>query len=213
MILWKRRTITYRRFDQRWDKSHLEETMAAERQGLAEKQAIESGVDVLLALLYAPGLRGKPGEPVRGITRLQKLLFLLWKEGSFYKAIPNLYGFEAYDFGPCMDDLYDDIDFAQDIGLIEIEEVPTGNEYEDADEESFLEAFGVRFPRRKTRRDYSLTPSGLEAGGEIYNALQKDERERLVQVKKRFNNMPFFDLLRYVYQKYPNFAKKSVLSL
>jgi len=187
--------------------------MAADKQASAEKQAIESGVDVLLALLYAPGLKGKPGEPVRGITRLQKLLFLLWKEGRFYQAIPDLYGFEAYDFGPCMDDLYDDIDFTQDIGLIQTKEVPTGNEYEDAYEDAFLKTFGVRFPKRKTRRDYGLTSSGLEAGKELYNALQDDERERLVQIKKRFNSMPFFDLLRYVYQKYPKFAKKSVLSL
>jgi|HubBroStandDraft_1064217.scaffolds.fasta_scaffold78529_1 hypothetical protein len=187
--------------------------MAREQQATADNQAIESGVDVLMVLLYAPGLKGKPGEPVRGTTRLQKLLFLLWKEGRFYQAIPDLYGFEAYDFGPCMDDLYDDVDFSQDIGLIQVSEVPTGNEYEDADEESFLKNFGIRFPKRKTRRDYSLTASGLEAGAELYAALQDDERERLVQIKKRFNSMPFFDLLRYVYQKYPNFAKKSVLSL
>ena len=123
--------------------------MPAEKQGSAEKQAIESGVDVLLALLYAPGITKKTGEPVRGITRLQKLLFLLWKEGDFYRAIPNLYGFEAYDFGPCMDDLYDDIDFAQDIGLIQIVEVPTANEFEEADEKAFLETFGLKNAKEK----------------------------------------------------------------
>lgn len=179
----------------------------------AESHTIESGVDVLMALLYAPGTKGKPGEPIRGTTRLQKLLFLLWKEGRFYQAIPNLYGFEAYDFGPCMDDLYDDVDFAQDIGLIQISEVPSGNEYEDADEDAFLKTFGIRFPKRKTRRDYTLTPSGLQAGKELFDALKADEREQLLQIKKRFNSMPFFSLLRYVYQKYPKFAKKSVLSL
>jgi uncharacterized protein len=179
----------------------------------AESHAIESGVDVLMALLYAPGAKGKPGEPIRGTTRLQKLLFLLWKEGRFYQAIPNLYGFEAYDFGPCMDDLYDDVDFAQDIGLIQISEVPSGNEYEDADEDAFLKTFGIRFPKRKTRRDYSLTPSGLQAGKELFDALKADERDQLLQIKKRFNSMPFFSLLRYVYQRYPKFAKKSVLSL
>jgi hypothetical protein len=187
--------------------------MTPDPRAAAEKPTIENGVDVLLALLYAPGMKGREGEPVHGTTRLQKLLFLLWKEGRFQQAIPDLYGFEAYDFGPCMDDLYDDIDFAQDIGLIQVSDVPTGNEYEDADEEAFLKTFGIRFPKRKVRRDYSLTASGLEAGRELFESLEGDERDRLVQIKKRFNSMPFFPLLRYVYQKYPAFAKKSILSL
>jgi hypothetical protein len=174
---------------------------------------IESGVDVLIALLYAPGTTGKAGEAVKGITRLQKLLFLLWKEGKFYEAVPDLYNFKAYDFGPCMDDLYDDLEFAKDIGLIEIKQVPSGNEYEGADEEAFLEDFGFRLPRRDTRQDFYLTGTGLDAGKDIFDGLGDDDRERLCAIKRRFNSMPFFNLLRYVYKKYPGFAKKSVLSL
>jgi len=174
---------------------------------------IESGIDVLLALLYAPGASGQTAEPIHGTTRLQKLLFLLWKEGKFYEDIPNLYNFKAYDFGPCMDDLYDDLEFAEDIGLLTIDEVPSGNEYEGADEDAFLQDFGFRLVKRPTRRDFVLTETGQEAAKEIYDALDKDRRQRLNQIKRRFNSMQFFDLLRYVYHKYPAFAKKSVLSL
>src|SRR5665213_1420188 len=94
---------------------------------------IETGVDVLLALLHARGATGKMNEPVLGITRLQKLLFLLWKEGKFYKAVPELYNFKAYDFGPCMDDLYDDLEFSQSIKLIRVEETEETSEYENGD--------------------------------------------------------------------------------
>jgi len=174
---------------------------------------IENGLDVVLALLYAPGTSGRIAEPVRGITRLQKLLFLLWKEGKFYEDIPNLYNFQAYDFGPCVDDLYDDLDFGEDIELIAVEEVPSGNEFEDGDEEAFLRDFGFRLVNRSMRRDFMLTEQGKEAARQIYESLAKERRERLEQVKRRFNSMPFFDLLRYVYRKYPAFAKKSVLSL
>jgi len=174
---------------------------------------IENGLDVVLALLYAPGTSGKMAEPVCGITRLQKLLFLLWKEGAFFEDMPDLYNFKAYDFGPCMDDLYDDLDFAEDIGLIVVEEVPSGNEYEGADEQAFIQAFGFRLVKRPTRRDFILTAAGRRAAQEIYSALDQDRRKRLDQIKRRFNSMPFFDLLRYVYRKYPAFAKKSVLSL
>lgn len=174
---------------------------------------IETGLDVVLALLYAPGTSGREGEPVLGITRLQKLLFLLWKEGAFYEDIPNLYNFKPYDLGPCMDDLYDDLDFAEDIGLISIQEVPSGNEFEGGDEDAFLRDFGFKLVRRSTRRDFALTEVGHEAAREIYDRLDEERRQRLDQIKRRFNSMPFFDLLRYVYRKYPAFAKKSVLSL
>lgn len=174
---------------------------------------IETGLDVVLALLYAPGVTGREGEPVRGITRLQKLLFLLWKEGAFYEDIPNLYDFKAYDFGPCMDDLYDDLDFAEDIELISVQEVPSGNDFEGGDEDAFLADFGFTPPRRPTRRDFALTEAGLDAAKTIYSNLDEQRRQRLDQIKRRFNSMPFFDLLRYVYRKYPAFAKKSVLSL
>jgi hypothetical protein len=174
---------------------------------------IETGIDVLLALLYAHETTGLTAEPVRGITRLQKLLFLLWKEGNFYEDIPDLYNFKAYDYGPCMDDLYDDIEFAEDIGLLTVNEVPSGNEYEGADEDAFLQDFGFRWVKRITRRDFALTETGKQAAKEIYDALDEDRRQRLNQIKRRFNSMPFFDLLRYVYRKYPAFAKKSILSL
>src|SRR5437899_7911238 len=114
----------------------------------AAASPIESGVDVLIGLLYAPGFTGKTGEPVKGITRLQKLLFLLWKEGHFYEHVPELYNVKAYDFGPCMDDLYDDLEFAKEIGLITVEEVPSGNEYEGGDEEAFLQDFGFRLIKK-----------------------------------------------------------------
>jgi len=144
---------------------------------------------------------------------LQKLLFLLWKEGRFYEDAPNLYNFKAYDFGPCMDDLYDDLDFAQDIELISIEEVPSGNEFEEGDENAFLKDFGFELVKPLVRKDFALTDAGKEAAGEIYNNLDEQRRNRLNEIKRRFNSMPFFNLLRYVYRKYPAFAKKSVLSL
>lgn len=174
---------------------------------------IESGLDVVMVLLYAPGSSGKIGEPVKGITRLQKLLFLLWKEGKFFENIPDLYGFQAYDFGPCMDDIYDDLDFAEDIELIKITEVSSGNEFEDGDEKAFLEDFGFHISNKGIRRDYSLTSTGKKAAKGMYDSISAVDRKNLVKIKKKYNAFPFFKLLRYVYQKYPKFAEKSILSL
>jgi uncharacterized protein len=184
-----------------------------ERPNPSNVEVIESGVDVLIVLLYAPGRSGKVNEPIKGITRLQKLLFLLWKEGRFYEALPDLYDFRAYDFGPCMDDIYDDLEFVQEVGLVRVEEVPSGNEYEGGDEEAFLKDFGFRLVKSDVRRDFCLTASGLQAGKSLFESLSDEDRNRLCTIKQKYNNMPFWSLLRYVYKKYPAFAKKSVLSL
>ena len=174
---------------------------------------IETGVDVLLALLHARGATGKENEPILGITRLQKLTFLLWKEGHFYKTVPDLYNFKAYDFGPCMDDLYDDIEFTQSIGLVEVDESAEASEFDNGDESAFMQSLGLRMPRPTCRRDYSLTNNGVEAAADLFADLNQSDIEVIESVKRRFNCMPFFDLLRYVYNKYPKFAEKSVLTI
>ena len=174
---------------------------------------IESGVDVLLVLLHARGATGRYDEPVLGITRLQKLLFLLWKEGSFYKTLPDLYNFKAYDFGPCMDDLYDDLEFTQSIELVKVDEQSTASEYDNGDELAFMRSLGLRMPRPKCRRDYSLSPLGIEAANDLWAGLTPADADAVESIKRRFNKMPFFDLLRYVYNKYPKFAEKSILTI
>ena len=174
---------------------------------------IETGVDVLLTLLHARGASGKENEPVLGITRLQKLLFLLWKEGNFYKTVPDLYNFKAYDFGPCMDDLYDDLEFTQTIGLVAVDESAEASEFDNGDEAAFIQSFGLRMPRPKNRRDYSLTESGIEASTDLYSELSAKDIDAVENIKRRFNGMPFFELLRYVYNKYPKFAEKSILTI
>ena len=60
---------------------------------------IETGLDVILVLLYASGVTGQSPESIQGITRLQKLLFLLWKEGAFYEVIPNPYDRHVLEAG------------------------------------------------------------------------------------------------------------------
>jgi hypothetical protein len=174
---------------------------------------IETGVDVLLVLLHARGTSGKQNEPVLGITRLQKLLFLLWKEGNFYKSVPDLYNFKAYDFGPCMDDLYDDLEFTESIELVSVDESAEASEFDNGDEAAFLRSFGLRMPKPKNRRDYSLTGSGIEAATDLFCELSPQDVQAVEKIKRRFNGMPFFDLLRYVYNKYPKFAERSILTI
>jgi hypothetical protein len=112
-----------------------------------------------------------------------------------------------------MDDLYDDLEFTQSIELVKIDEETTASEYDNGDEIAFMRSLGLRMPRARCRRDFSLSPLGVEAATELWVALKPEDAEAVESIKRRFNKMPFFDLLRYVYNKYPKFAEKSVLTI
>lgn len=71
-----------------------------------EKIEITSGADVLLALLYAPGKNGIC-EEIRGNTRLMKLMYILEKETDLKEIISRSLHFEAYDYGPYSQELFD----------------------------------------------------------------------------------------------------------
>ena len=178
--------------------------------------AIQNTVDLLIALVYAPGATGLEGEPIRGFTRLQKLLFLLWKEASFDEYVPELRQFVAYNYGPFSSNVYDDIEFAESIGLIGVKKARPELKLENTDEiesyEGSLDLSGIEIDDLKTREDFELTEGrGMEIAREIWHELDEDQRRRLQKVKASYNQMPFMRLIRYVYSEYPDYAKKSIL--
>ena len=44
---------------------------------------VKSAADLMVLLLYARGYTEKLNEEIRGITRLEKMMYLLLKEGDF----------------------------------------------------------------------------------------------------------------------------------
>src|SRR5436309_923414 len=67
--------------------------------------------EIILALMA--------GDAVVGITRLQKLLFLIEHEGGL-RPTNDDFDFEAYKFGPVSKKLYDDLCLLRELGLIEV---------------------------------------------------------------------------------------------
>lgn len=147
------------------------------------------GTDLLLLLLYAQGSSGKINEPIRGITRLQKELFLVQKtlqnEGIKYK-----YQFRPYRMGPFSRDLYRDIEWLK-----------TENKVDE--ERLFFEDKGVY-------RIFKLTPEGLE---EVSNLIKEHTALRILevveQIKKRYNSMRLIDLVEFTHQVFPEYVQKT----
>jgi hypothetical protein len=82
----------------------------------------------LLLLLKAPDSTGRPGRPLAGITRLQKLLFLVWtKLGrvSPARGIKVDFDYTPQRFGPADIGLYADLEFLVALGHIRRSSTPT----------------------------------------------------------------------------------------
>lgn len=177
----------------------------------SQSMTVENGLDLVLLVLYEMEQIFN-NAPLKGSTRLQKLLFLLWKEGKFAELAPDLYNFKAYDFGPCLEDLYDDLDFAESIELIQTADTFFNDAFDDADSRAFMNQFIKLAKQGKKRRDYSLTSQGRVAARDLWKSLNNRQQDSLNQIVVQFGEMPIRQLLQYVYANYPKFAEKSKIA-
>lgn len=179
--------------------------------------SLEYTKDVMLALLYA-----SDGEtdaaPVRGRTRLQKMLFLLAKEHRIDRAVKEFYKFEPYRFGPFDSRIYDDLEFLENVGLVREEldspevSLPEAVESEEAYGDALVQGDIEDSGSQYTEPRYSLTPDGTQFVEEkIWPSLNSQTREAFLQVKRLYNNAPLAALLRHVYANYSEYTEKSEL--
>ncbi len=177
---------------------------------------------VLLLLGVGPG--NEPSEGIGGITRLQKLLFLLQQEHGL-KLSGEGFEFSAYKAGPYSSKLYDDLEFLENLGLIETEVVGEATEPEVAEVDGliFEELIGVQADTApgtpSTRLDtadayeercFTLSEKGRERVEEL---LGSGDYEPVVdgirKIKSKYGNHSLSDLLYHVYTKYPEMTTES----
>lgn len=177
----------------------------------------------LLFVGLEPG-SDNPSGTLGGITRFQKFLFLLEQEENI---VANNDGFEftAYKAGPYSSKLYDDLEFLENLGLIEskataeateeeaaeldkltfddlIGDSPLGSEQQNYDGPKAADAF--------EERRYRLTRDGV---GRVENILRDGTYKPVVdairRIKSKYGRHSLSDLLFYVYSKYPAMATES----
>jgi len=177
-----------------------------------EAWAPESALDILLALLYCEGAGGQIGENIEGITRLDKIMFLLSESEEFRDIIEKGYNFEADNFGPFAPELFDDIEALKQENIVQVvsRRIPR-RQIEVADESSVIDPLEDDEPSDTafSVSKYQLTKEGLEISKLIYNGLTPDQKTKLIQVKKTWQNRNLSDLLHYIYTKYPKTTEKS----
>lgn len=167
-------------------------------------------------LLLLLGLDGSSisKKGIGGITRLQKLLFLLWKEAGI-EEVEHGFEFKPYKAGPFSRKLYDELELLENLGLIQSEVQGNATEAEAAELEelSFEELMGeegqtfgdAEAPSSDTfeERRFTLTDKGLKLARKM---LEKPESKPFAdgirKIKSKFANYSLQDLLYHVYTKY-----------
>lgn len=135
-------------------------------------------------LLLFVALDGAP----RGLdpVRLQKGMFLDAKEGAVSEG--DRYSFVPYNYGPMSAQIYSDLDDLVSEDLVK--EVPV---------------------RGQSWSRYVATDKGFQVGRELLSRQPSDQiAQHLYRIKKEVASKTFKALLEDVYERYPEYAEKSV---
>jgi len=178
----------------------------------------------LTLLFIGLDVDGNLSDGLGGITRLQKYLYLLEKEGNI-RPTDDGFDFKAYKAGPYSSKLYDDLEFLENLGYIkgevtaeateeeatEIEQLSFEDLMGDGSEKSDGECYdGFGASDACEERRFCLTEMGRQKVEEL---LQNKEYEPVIdavrKIKSRFNHYSLSDLLYYIYTKYPEMTVES----
>lgn len=162
---------------------------------------VKKGIEILLLLL-------RKELPIRGITRIMKLLFLLEKEVEIDKFCPLYYQFIPYKLGPFSLQVYEDLKLLMELGFVKRREIDIIGEVPIHPDDSKIDE-GFRFNEITTT--YSLTDLGEEYAEKLAIGLKPGIVDKINFIKNRFGQLSLKRLLGYVYQNYPEYTTQSEL--
>jgi uncharacterized protein YwgA len=136
--------------------------------------------DWLLAVIAAAGEVGL--SPVQ----LQKGMFLLGREKPDEVAL-DYYVFEPYDYGPFSAQIYADAEALSWKGLVAIDN-----------------------PFSRGWRRYAATKAGFEMAADLLSKMPNPASEYIAHTVQWIRAQSFPDLIRSIYEKYPEYREKSV---
>ncbi|KPG44026.1 hypothetical protein [Mycobacteroides immunogenum] len=164
--------------------------------------------DAIVLLLGAPSSPQLNGE-IQGITRLEKLIFLLERETSADSWMTESADFKPYNYGPFSAKVYRAVDMLEAAGLL-VDSARDSKSGEDSWEKGNA-IYDSADIDPYTTRDFKLTTLGWRYYEKLENALTRDQRDDLSKFKSQFASIPLRQLVRYVYERYDTFTEKSLI--
>jgi len=178
----------------------------------------------ILLLLYAKGPNGENSEPIRGRTRLTKLLFLLKEEKWSYHELGRLavdyYEFEPDNYGPFDREVFNDVDFLRSLGFLTIKNIQV---LPDEDAKEYLAALSAwsldndlvdeiyALEEKYYETEITITDLGINFVEQriLPRITNEQQLEAFEFVKKNYGGWKLDKLLRYIYSTYPQMASRS----
>lgn len=162
--------------------------------------------DLIVLLLGAPNPTGERGR-IEGVTRLEKLVFLVEKERAPAWLTEDA-GFFPHNFGPFSAKIYTAVDTLAAAGLVE-DSGSLAQSTEDAWETEHV--IGERPSDPYATRIFELTPTGQRYYEALLRELPPSVPDELRLFKKQYAGLPLRQLIRYVYERYPDYTDKSII--
>ena len=164
--------------------------------------------DAIVLLLGAPSDSLARHGRIDGITRLEKLIFLVEHETDLRTLLTEPADFEAYNFGPFSGKVYQAVDTLVAAGLLE-DSAELASSRDDSWEAE--KVVGAQPADPYATRNFTLTDRGRKYYQALIAELPPLTEKLLEQFKTRFGALPLRQLIRYVYKKYPDFTKNSLI--
>lgn len=156
-------------------------------------------------------------EPVVGVTRLQKYLYLLQTDYGWSERFPvrEPYSFQPYDFGPFDSQVYADLEFLQNVGLVEAKRLGEEPRAENDELRHVATEWGTSDPEFAPWEEddqvaeYSLTSRGRDFVKQL--ELDPERASELDGLKGEWNRRSLTELLRWLYRSHPDSATNTKL--
>lgn len=153
-----------------------------------------------------------------GITRLEKLIFLLERETSF-QGIGDFFVFEAHNYGPFSKEVYEALEFLSSCEFIEEREKAYPSPYSSSDEAKLMTEISENevaapsaFENQVSEKQFALTENGRKVARIMREAVERrrpSDISELDEIVMKHGARPLNQLIRYVYHQHPDMTVKS----
>ena len=162
--------------------------------------------DLILLLLAAPTRWPQAENRINGITRLEKLLFLIDQECQFNDTPSEPFNFIAYHYGPYSKEVYEAVELLEEVGLVKEEREFTDSALDHAEELLYSDtATEISYERQ-----FVLTSDGKTVA-EYLSRAHSQLQQQIHKLKDKYAGLSLQDLIYDVYSRYPSYTERSVI--
>ncbi len=162
--------------------------------------------DLILLLLHAPTRWRQSQNRINGITRLEKLLFLINKECLHETAIGEPFEFIAYHYGPYSREIYEAVELLEEADLLQEKRVFTDSDLDRAEELLYSDMT----TELSYERQFILTSEGKIVAEHLAGSCPQLQK-RIENIKDLYAGLTLQDLIFHVYSHYPDYTERSVI--